>query len=96
MTARVALASLIMAASLGGAAAQTYSDFARMSCRELWAERNQIYRVAGYCFQTKRAIDFFGNAGCVYDRQADVPLDSYQRQRLADIMRAERSRGCTD
>jgi hypothetical protein len=44
------------------------------SCQELYAQRNAIFKGAGYCFGTPRGIRHFGNAGCQYDRQADVPL----------------------
>ena len=66
------------------------------SCFDLWVERNSIYKRAGYCFKTARAIRYFGNAGCAYDDQADVPLGSGQRARIARIVRLERSLGCSD
>ncbi|QCK88649.1 YARHG domain-containing protein [Phreatobacter aquaticus] len=89
----MAVAGVLLAASIGSAAAQ---DFSGWSCRDLWIERNQIYKNAGYCFRTQRAVTYFGNAGCVYDRQGDVPLSARQRQVIADITRAERYLGCTD
>lgn len=93
MAMRTGLAGVIMMTSLGAAVAQDYRSW---SCRDLWVERNQIYKSAGYCFRTQRAISYFGNAGCVYDRQGDVPLSNYQRQVIADVTRAERYLGCTD
>ncbi|WP_439572185.1 YARHG domain-containing protein [Phreatobacter sp.] len=86
-------AALVLALGAGTAMAQ---DFSSWSCRDLWTERNQIYKDAGYCFQTRRAIATFGNAGCAYDRQADVPLSGQQRRIIAAIRSAERWRGCTD
>jgi hypothetical protein len=86
-------AAMVLALGCTGALAQ---DFGSWSCRDLWLERNQIFKDAGYCFQTRRAIATFGNAGCVYDRQADVPLSAHQRRIIAAIRNAERWRGCTD
>ncbi|WP_244424050.1 YARHG domain-containing protein [Methylobacterium sp. GXF4] len=43
-------------------------------CEELWSERNAIFKAAGYCFRTPQAIQAFGNAGCQFDDEADVPL----------------------
>jgi hypothetical protein len=67
---------------------------AAFPCDELWGERNAIYKDAGYCFRTERAIRAFGNSGCKYDELADVPLSARQRADLADIQRQERENGC--
>ena len=64
-------------------------------CYELWLERNQIYKDAGYCFRTTRAIRTFGNAGCSYDDVRDVPLTPRDRQRINQIVRMEQSYGCS-
>jgi hypothetical protein len=64
------------------------------SCDRLWQERNQIYKDAGYCFKTARAIRYFGNAGCSYDREGDVPLSRRDREFVATITQVERSKGC--
>jgi len=64
------------------------------SCDRLWQERNQIYKDAGYCFKTARAIRYFGNSGCSYDREGDVPLSRQQREFVALITQVERSKGC--
>lgn len=90
---KIAAAAIILAASTASLAAQDYGGW---SCRDLWMERNQIYRDAGYCFSTPRAIRTFGNAGCVYDRQGDVPLSNTQRRIIQAIIRAERFNGCSD
>ena len=63
-------------------------------CQDLWVERNSIYKAYGYCFKTPRAIDYFGNAGCHYDYEADIPLSGRDRAMIADIKRQERSLGC--
>ncbi|KQQ00212.1 hypothetical protein ASF56_15030 [Methylobacterium sp. Leaf122] len=60
---------------------------AAFPCDELWGERNAIYKDAGYCFRTERAIRAFGNSGCKYDELADVPLSARQRADIADIQR---------
>ncbi|KQQ31418.1 hypothetical protein ASF53_01575 [Methylobacterium sp. Leaf123] len=67
---------------------------AAFPCDELWGERNGIYKDAGYCFRTERAIRAFGNSGCKYDALADVPLSARQRADIADIQRQERENGC--
>jgi len=67
---------------------------AAFPCDELWGERNAIYKDAGYCFRTERAIRAFGNSGCKYDALADVPLSARQRADIADIQRQERENGC--
>jgi hypothetical protein len=64
------------------------------SCDQLWLERNAIFKEAGYCFKTPRAIRRFGNAGCQYDSEYDVPLSARQRQTVNGIKRAEQQYGC--
>jgi hypothetical protein len=64
------------------------------SCQDLWVERNSYYKQAGYCFKTARAISYFGNGGCSYDFEADVPLPRDIRARIAEITRIERRSGC--
>lgn len=70
-------------------------SWAQDRCSDLWFERNQIYKDAGYCFKTTRAIRAFGNAGCMYDDERDVPLSVQERRRVNQIVRIERSLGCT-
>ncbi|MGE7415041.1 YARHG domain-containing protein [Methylobacterium tarhaniae] len=64
------------------------------SCDEFWYQRNMIYKEAGYCFKTANAIRNFGNAGCKYDDQADVPLSARQRAEIAEIKSLERAMKC--
>ena len=66
---------------------------AAFPCDALWGERNAIYKDAGYCFRTERAIRAFGNSGCKYDELADVPLSARQRADIAEIQRQERVNG---
>jgi hypothetical protein len=85
---------LLAAAIMAGAALTP--AFARASCASLWTERNQIYRDAGYCFKTARAIRVFGNAGCSFDNINDVPISARERAALRDIVAQERRMGCGD
>ncbi len=82
----VAIAALLVLAGATPGLAQ--------SCDEYWYQRNMIYKEAGYCFKTARAIRSFGNAGCRYDDQADVPLSARQRAEIAEITSMERSMRC--
>lgn len=63
-------------------------------CGELYVMRNQIYRDAGYCFKTAKAIKQFGNAGCQYDSLGDVPLSANQRSTIKDIRKSEKRQSC--
>ncbi|ACA15708.1 conserved hypothetical protein [Methylobacterium sp. 4-46] len=64
------------------------------SCEEAWYQRNILFKQGGYCFKSPRAIRTFGNAGCRYDSQADVPLSVRQRAAIAEIQAFERANGC--
>jgi hypothetical protein len=80
----VAAATLLVAAPPANA----------QSCQRLWVERNSYYKQRGYCFKTQRAIAYFGNAGCIYQNEAAVPLSRAERERIAQIQRLERANGC--
>jgi hypothetical protein len=64
------------------------------SCDQLWYRRNAIFKEAGYCFRSPKAISAFGNAGCQYDSEADVPLSARQHEGVAQIQQEETYRGC--
>ena len=64
------------------------------SCAELRFQRNAIFKRAGYCFKTPDMIRAFGNAGCQYDDQRDVPLSERDRAEVAGIFRLEKTMGC--
>jgi hypothetical protein len=81
----------LAAATLGAAMSLAYAQ----SCQALWYERNSYYKDAGYCFKTTRAIRAFGNAGCQYDSERDLPLSALMRARINQIVRAERALGCS-
>jgi hypothetical protein len=69
-------------------------QLSELSCDQLWFARNSIFKAAGFCFKTPRAISAFGNAGCLYDNQQDVPLSQKDRDLIEAIQSAERSRQC--
>jgi hypothetical protein len=83
---------LLTAVALGTTVSLSYAQ----SCRSLWVERNSYYKAAGYCFKTPRAISYFGNGGCRFESESAVPLSRTVRNRIAQIMRAERMLGCND
>ena len=83
---------LIVASTLAIAASPSQAQ----TCQSLWVERNSYYKEAGYCFKTTRAIRYFGNAGCRYDDESSVPLSQQVRNRIAEIVRLERSLGCSE
>ncbi len=84
----------VAGALVAGLTGTALAQFRNMSCAELYARRNAIYKNEGLCFHTARAIRMFGNAGCSYDNAADVPLSRYERAIVAAIAREERERGC--
>ena len=63
-------------------------------CLDLWVERNSIYKAYGYCFKTRKAINYFGNAGCIYDNAADVPMSRSDKRRVLSLKRREKQLGC--
>ena len=89
---RVLSAFLLIIVVLGATSAQSYAA----TCQQLWVERNSIYKSAGYCFKTPRAIARFGNAGCLHDSEGDVPLSAAQRRHIGSIVAEERAQGCGD
>jgi hypothetical protein len=64
------------------------------SCAQLWHQRNSIFKDAGLCFRTPKGIRAFGNAGCQYDSEYDLPLSQRDRNRVSEIKRMERMNGC--
>ena len=56
--------------------------------------RNTIYKENGYCFHTQKAIEAFGNAGCLYDDVAQVPLNSAERHNVSAVKKVEAKKGC--
>lgn len=70
------------------------ADLKQFSCNALWELRNGIYFENGYCFQTERAIDFFGNDECTVTKQSKVRLNSYERANIAAVAAVEKAKGC--
>jgi hypothetical protein len=71
--------------------AKEITDF---SCEQLWFGRNSIFKEAGYCFKTPRAISAFGNAGCLYDDINAVRLSPENQTFAEAIQRAELVKAC--
>jgi hypothetical protein len=67
----------------------------QLGCQPLWDVRNTIYKENGYCFHTAKAIKYFGNAGCLYDNAADVPLNKFEQHNVSAIKKVEKSKGCS-
>ncbi len=84
----VALMTVVLSGSVAS------QDIFALSCSELWYQRNSIFKSAGYCFHTPRGIRVFGNAGCAYDSEYDVPLSERDRQVVNTIQQVERMKGC--
>ena len=70
------------------------SDLKQLGCQPLWEVRNWIYKENGYCFHTPKAIKAFGNAGCLYDDTAQVPLNSVERYNVKAVKKVEANNGC--
>lgn len=70
------------------------SDLMQLGCQPLWDVRNWIYKERGYCFKTPKAIKALGNAGCLYDDIAQVPLSTVERANVTAIKKAEAKKGC--
>jgi Domain of unknown function (DUF4424)/YARHG domain len=70
------------------------TDVAALTCNQLWYQRNSIFKAAGYCFQSARAISIFGKAACTYKNVSDVPLSDRDRQVINIIQQAERMKHC--
>ncbi len=64
------------------------------ACFDLWVARNSIYKAYGYCFKTPKAIAYFGNAGCQYDYEGDIPFSHADKARVLAIKKQERALGC--
>ena len=70
------------------------SDLMQLGCQPLGEVRNWIYKENGYCFKTPKTIKAFGNAGCLYDDVAQVPLNQFERHNVKAIKKAEARKGC--
>jgi len=70
------------------------SDAEQLGCDQLWTVRNGIYAARGYCFKTDRGKQAFGNEGCYYGDESEVPLNDYERANVLLIRSIEKRRGC--
>lgn len=70
------------------------SNLKQLGCQPLWEVRNWIYKENGYCFHTPKAIKAFGNAGCLYDDVAQVPLNSVESYNVKAVKKVEAAKGC--
>lgn len=87
-----AAAASIVTATTGASAGDVQGD--AYDCQELWVMRNQIYKDAGLCFSSPRAITYFGNGGCTYHSQSEVPLSDMDRQTISMIKKSAKRQGC--
>ena len=63
-------------------------------CQDLWVQRNSIYKAYGYCFKTAKAINYFGNAGCIYDNEGSIPMSRADKSTVLAIKKREQNLGC--
>ncbi|MCB4800980.1 hypothetical protein QO001_000160 [Methylobacterium brachiatum] len=63
-------------------------------CAEAWYQRNLIYKQAGYCFRSQRAIRTFGNTDCRYDVTDRIPLSRQEQATVAELQAFERAHAC--
>ncbi len=70
------------------------SQLRRLSCDALWTVRNTMFYENGYCFQTAKGKQVFGNAGCKYTVSGKVPLNKYERANVETVKRVEARKGC--
>ncbi len=92
LTLMMTAAMLLCDGALSNAAAQ--DELSSMSCGDLWYRRNEIFARNGYCFKTDRAIRTFGNQGCRFYVEADVPMSRAEREEVEIIRAIERRKGC--
>ena len=81
------IAVLAIAVAGQDASAQNLS---RLSCGQLWYERNSIYAQFGYCFKTDQAIRTFG-------RRCHSPygrLPGWAQSRVDEIQSWESRKSC--
>ena len=93
MRSSMLLVSIGFASALFGVLSATAPARADI-CYDLGVQRNSIYKEYGYCFKTPRAIGYFGNAGCQYDNEGDIPLSGPDRSLILAIKHKEKSLGC--
>lgn len=93
----VAAACAVVTAIAGAWYLKSTSAAKAEECEQLWVKRNSYYKSHGYCFQTQRAIDHFGNTGCSYNDQDYVYQQVFsndERTQVQNIRNDERAQGC--
>lgn len=65
-----------------------------LSCEKLWFGRNSIFKLAGYCFKTAKAVEVFGNEGCQFTDPDQIVLAPDNRSLLDGIKAAEITKSC--
>ena len=90
----VVLPALLAALTLSAVIETPAANAQGRTCQRLWVERNQIYKDYGYCFQTERAIRYFGNRGCRYEYESDIPFKRRDRALIRRLQAEEREMGC--
>ena len=88
----IAAVGVLFDGALSSTAAQ--DGLSSMSCGDLWYRRNEIFARNGYCFKTDRAIRVFGNQGCRFYVEADVPMSRAEREEVEILRAIERRKGC--
>lgn len=91
---RSRLMTFVVAGGIAAAAVIVSVPAQAGACQDLWVQRNSIYKAYGYCFKTSKAINYFGNAGCLYDNAAAIPMAPADKQRVLAIKKRERQLGC--
>lgn len=90
----LAKALLVAAAGLGAVAMATpqaaQAQYARMSCGQLWYQRNAIFAEYGYCFKTPQARAAFGPR--CYPPYGRLP--PHAQRRVNAIIAWEQRKGC--
>ena len=91
---RALLFSAFLAVSMIPSGFAVSAANAQDACFRLWVARNAIFKDNGFSFKTERAISYFGNGGCMYNYEGDMPMSRYDRARIARIQAEERELGC--
>jgi hypothetical protein len=84
----------LSAAALAQAAASSNALAGEGTCYRLWADRNSIYKAHGYCFHTPRARSLFGNFGCQFWHEFELPLSPRASADIDYIVEQEYRHGC--
>jgi YARHG domain len=70
------------------------ADLEPLTCETLWILRNSIFDQYGYCFKTKKAMDWFNNDDCKIDDAEALPISAIQKSNIEKIKAMESWKGC--